>query len=186
MKPIAAETPGWPGALPLLPHPAEIVVGLIAFAVLYWLYARIVVPNMERMYAERTAAIEGGMKQAEAAQAEAAAALKTYQDQLSGANAEAGRIREQARTEGAQIIAEMREQAQSEANRITTAAQAQIQAEKQQATVQLRHEVGTIATNLASRIVGESLEDHARSTRVVDRFLDELESDTSARAESQA
>lgn len=71
----AAEGPGWPEALPLLPHPAEIIVGLVAFGILYWLYKTKVVPKMEQLYEERAAAIEGGMKQAEEAQAEARVAL---------------------------------------------------------------------------------------------------------------
>ena len=69
----------------------------------------------------------------------------------------------------------MREQAQAEARRVTEAAQAQIEAERQQALISLRAEVGTLATELASRIVGESLTDQARQSRMVDRFLDELE-----------
>src|SRR6266581_2551569 len=68
-----------------------------------------------------------------------------------------------------------REQAQAEARRITESAQAQIEAERQQALTALRTEVGTLATELASRIVGESLTDEARQSRMVDRFLDELE-----------
>ena len=43
------------------------------------------------------------------------------------------------------------------------------------AVTSLRAEVGTLATTLAGRIVGESLEDEARQSRVVDRFLAELE-----------
>src|SRR5437773_7324871 len=70
---------------------------------------------------------------------------------------------------------EMREQAQAEARRITESAQAQIEAERQQALTALRTEVGNLATELASRIVGESLTDEARQSRMVDRFLDELE-----------
>jgi F-type H+-transporting ATPase subunit b len=42
--------------------------------------------------------------------------------------------------------------------------------------------VGSLATQLASKIVGESLEDEARRTRVVDRFLDELDAQTTATA----
>ena len=52
---------------------------------------------------------------------------------------------------------------------------AQIEAERQQALTALRTEVGNLATELASRIVGESLTDEARQSRMVDRFLDELE-----------
>ena len=39
----------------------------------------------------------------------------------------------------------------------------------------LRTEVGTLAVELASRIVGESLTEEARQRRLVDRFLGELE-----------
>jgi F-type H+-transporting ATPase subunit b len=43
----------------------------------------------------------------------------------------------------------------------------------------LRAEIGSLATELASRIVGESLADTARQGRMIDRFLAELE-DTDA------
>ena len=173
---IAAEQQvGWPERAPILPHPAELIIGLIAFGILYWIIASKVMPRFEQVYAERTAAIEGGMKEAEKAQAAAAAALEQYRAQLAEARGEAGRIREEAREEGAQILAEMRAQAQAEAQRITESAHTQIAAERQQAVVQLRTEVGTLATQLASRVVGESLEDEARQRRTVERFLAELE-----------
>ena len=169
------ETTGFPSGFPLLPHPAEMIVGLIAFGILYWLYKTKVVPRMEELYAERTAAIEGGMQQAEEAQQQAQAALEQYQAQLAEARAEAARIREEAREQGAAIVVEMRGHAQSEATRITEAAHKQIEAERQQAVVSLRSEVGRLSTDLAGRIVGESLEDEARQRGIVDRFLAELE-----------
>jgi F-type H+-transporting ATPase subunit b len=176
ITPLAAEGEGfWATAYPIIPHPGELIVGFIAIAILYWVVTSKVVPRLERIFAERTAAIEGGIAKAEAAQAEASAALEQYKAQLAEARGEAQKIREDARAEGAAIIAELRERAQVEASRITSAAQQQIQAEHQQALVQLRSEVGTMATTLASKIVGESLEDHARASGVVDRFLDELE-----------
>jgi len=171
----AAEDAGWPEALPLLPHPAEIIIGIIAFGILYWIFSSKVVPRMEAMYEERAAAIEGGMAQAEQAQAEARAALEKYNAQLAEARTEANEIRESAREQGASIVAEMRSQAQSEAARITESAQRQVEAERQQAVVQLRQEVGTLSTTLASKIVGESLEDEVRQKGIVDRFLAELE-----------
>jgi F-type H+-transporting ATPase subunit b len=115
------------------------------------------------------------MQQAEEAQQQAQAALEQYQAQLTEARAEAARIREEAREQGAAIVIEMRTHAQNEAARITEAAHKQIEAERQQAVVSLRTEVGRLATDLAGRIVGESLEDEARKRGIVDRFLDELE-----------
>jgi F-type H+-transporting ATPase subunit b len=178
------EDNGWGGKLPIIPHPAELIIGLIFFAIVYWAVAKYVVPRFEAMYTERTAEIEGGIEKAAEAQAEASAKLEEYQAQLNDARAEAGRIREEARTQGAQIVAEMREQAQAEASRIVSSAQQQIAAERQQAVVQLRADVGQLATDLASKIVGESLEDSARQSRVVDRFLDELEQSEAATSTS--
>jgi F-type H+-transporting ATPase subunit b len=152
-----------------------LIFGIIAIIILYYVVKTRVVPRLEALFAERAAAIEGGIEKAEAVQAQAAAALAEYQSQLSDARIEAQRIRDEARSDGAAIVAEMRAQAQAEATRIVTGAQQVIAAERQQALVQLRGEVGRLATDLAGRIVGESLADEARQSRVVDRFLAELE-----------
>jgi F-type H+-transporting ATPase subunit b len=165
---------------PLMPHLSELIVGLVAFALLFFFLSRTVFPMFERTYAERTAAIEGGMKRAEEAQAEAQQALEDYRRQLADARGEASRIREEARAQGAAILAEMRENAQAESERITARAHAQIAAEREQVVRSLRAEVGTLATQLAERVVGESLADDARSQRVVERFLADLESSDSA------
>ena len=123
----------------------------------------------------RSEAIQGGIEKAERAQAEAAQALQSYNAQLADARGEAQSIREEARVQGAAIIEELRTRAQEEAARITAAAHASIEAERQAAITSLRSEVGTLATELASKIVGEALEDQVRQSRVVDRFLEDLE-----------
>ena len=63
-------------------------------------------PRFEPTYAERTAAIQGGIEKAEKAQAEAEAALEQYNGQLAEARSEAAKIREDAKTQGTQILAE--------------------------------------------------------------------------------
>ena len=160
---------------PLLPSWPEFIIGTILFLIVFGALAKVLLPRATKMLAERTEKIEGGLARSEEAQAEAKALLDQYRQQLDDARRDAARLREEAREQGAQIIAEMREQAQAEARRITEAAQAQIEAERQQALTSLRTEVGTLATELASRIVGESLADEARQSRMVDRFLDDLE-----------
>src|SRR3954454_11301738 len=161
---------------PLVPDLVEIVLALVVFALLYLAIRKWVVPNFEKTFADRTTAIEGGLKAAETKQAEADARLAELKKQPGAPRHEAARIREEAREQGATIIAEMREQAQTEANRIVEHAHTQIEAERQQAVTSLRGEVGSLATSLAGRIVGESLDDEARQSRVVDRFLADLES----------
>ena len=175
MTVLAAETE----INPLVPQTAEIVIALITFGILYWFVVKFVVPRFEQAYAERTAAIEGGIEKAEQAQAQAAAALEQYQAQLADARGEASQIREQARTQGASILAEMREQAQAEADRLVANAHTQIEAERVAALTSLRSEVGTLATELAEKIVGESLTDDERQQRVIDRFLADVEAQSS-------
>ena len=160
---------------PLIPHTAEIVVGFIAFTLLFLVLKSKVVPMFEKAYAARTEAIEGGIERAEKAQLEAQRALVQYNEQLSSAQGEASKLREDARIQGAAILEELRTKAQEEAARITAAAHASIEAERQQAITSLRNEVGALAVELASKIVGEALEDQARQSRIVERFIEDLE-----------
>ena len=169
-------TAGEAEQLPVLPHTGELIFGFIAIAILYFIVQKKVVPKLEEVYAERTAAIEGGMHKAEEAQRQAEAALEQYKAQLAEARAEASRIRAEAQEQGAAIVAELRAHAQTEAARITEASHKQIEAERQQAMVSLRAEVGRLAIDLASRVVGESLHEETRQNGIVDRFLAELES----------
>ncbi len=160
---------------PLIPHTAEIIVGAIAFSLLFFVLRSKVVPMFEKAFTARTEAIQGGIERAEKAQLEAQRALTQYNDQLSKAREEAQTLREEARVQGVSIVEELRAKAQEEAARITAAAHASIEAERQQAVTSLRNEVGALAVELASKIVGEALDDQARQSRIVDRFLDDLE-----------
>jgi F-type H+-transporting ATPase subunit b len=166
---------------PLIPDTAELVVGLLCFFIVFGILGKKLLPNIQKTLEERRDAIEGGLERAEQAQAEATRTLEEYKAQLAEARHEAARITEHAREQGAVIIAEMREEGQRQREAVIAAGHAQIEADRRQVTVALRQEVGRLATDLASRIVGESLEDSARQSGVVDRFLDELE----AKAETQ-
>src|SRR5215472_3879842 len=145
---------------PIWPSGSELVLGTICFVVVFGILGKLLLPRIAKTLNDREEAIEGGINRAEKAQAEAAALREEYRAQLAEANREANRQREAAREEGARIV---------------EAAEAQIAAERQQALASLRAEVGSLATELASRIVGESLADTARQGRMIDRFLADLE-----------
>jgi F-type H+-transporting ATPase subunit b len=167
---------------PLLPADYDIIYSSIIFVAMLIVVAVYVVPRMNKALDARAEAIEGGLKKAEEAQAAATAARDEYTAQLAEARAEAARIREQARTDGQAILAELKEQAQSEAARIVANAQTQIEAERSAALVSLRSEVGSLALDLASGVIGESLSDDKKAAAVVDRFLADLEADEKAKA----
>ena len=158
----------------LVPN-ATFLVELAAFALLFYLLAKYVIPPINRAMTNRQEAIRKEFADLDQARADANAAEAEFKAQIADARHEAARIREEAREQGAQIVSEMRQQGESEKARIIDGAHTQIAAERQQAVASLRAEVGTLATTLAGRIVGESLEDDERSGRVVDRFLADLD-----------
>jgi F-type H+-transporting ATPase subunit b len=160
---------------PLLPEPTELIVGLLCFFIVFGILGKKLLPNIQQTLDERRDAIEGGLERAAEAQAEANQTLEEYKAQLAEARHEAARITEQAREQGASIIAEMREEGQRQRDSIIAAGHAQVEADRRQVEITLRQEIGRMATDLAGRIVGESLEDSARQSRVIDRFLDDLE-----------
>jgi F-type H+-transporting ATPase subunit b len=160
---------------PIIPHIPEVILGLVAFLILLFVLKKYVVPRFEAAYEERAQMIEGGIEKAERAQAEAEEALAKYRAQLQDARSEAAKIRDDARHEAEQIKAELRAEAEAESQRIVAQGQAQLQAQKAQIIAELRADMGRNAVELASRIVGESLEDEARRRGTVDRFLAELE-----------
>lgn len=160
---------------PLVPHTYELVVGIFSFIVVMIVLGKILTPRLQKTLEARTEAIEGGLVRAEEAQKEAQQVLEQYKAQQKAAAVEASNERRKAEEQGAQIIAQAKEQAQVEARRIVDNAKAQIEAERQQALQSLRAEIGALSVELAGRVVGESLEDSARQSRVVDRFLEELE-----------
>lgn len=173
MKPIvlAQEEP----LNPVLPHVSEVILGLVAFGILLFVLWKFAVPKFEKLYEERAETIEGGIKKAEKAQAEAEQARQRYNAQLAEARTEAAKVRDDARLEAEQIKAEAREEARAEAARIIAQGEAQLQAQRTQVVTELRTELGRNSIELASRIVGESLEDEARRRGTVDRFLAELD-----------
>jgi F-type H+-transporting ATPase subunit b len=168
---------------PLIPEIYDIIWSIVPFIIILFLFWKIVLPAMRKTLDARAELIEGGIKKAENAQAEADAALEEYKKQLAEARAEAARIREQARIDGTAIITELKEQATVEAARVTASAKAQIEAERQGAIISLRAEVGSLAIDLASGVIGESLSDDKKASAVVDRFLAELEASEKAKAD---
>jgi F-type H+-transporting ATPase subunit b len=161
---------------PILPLWQEIAVGAIAFGLLCFVLMKFVFPRMEQTFQARVDAIEGGIKRAEAAQAEANQLLEQYKAQLAEARSDAARIRDDARADAEGIRQDVLATAREESERIIAVGKEQLAAERQTIVRELRAEVGTIAVDLASKIVGESLVDEARRKGTVERFLTDLES----------
>lgn len=160
---------------PLIPPLPELVIGLIAFVIVFGFLAKKLLPNINKVLEERREAIEGGIEKAEAAQTEAQSVLEQYKAQLAEARHEAARLRQDALEQGTALKEELRAEGQRQREEIIAAGHTQIEADRKAASHALRQDVGKLATDLAGKLVGESLEDHARQSRTIDRFLSELE-----------
>jgi F-type H+-transporting ATPase subunit b len=169
----------------LIPN-GTFIAELVGFVIIVVVLGRTLVPRINQALAERQEMIRRSYSDAEEAKARLDAAEAEYRELIASARADAARQREEAREEGAQILADLRAQAQVESERIRQAAQQQLEAERTRTVEALRAEVGTLAVELAGRVVGESLTDDARQKRVVERFLTEVESRAGEAAGSAA
>lgn len=160
---------------PLLPASYDLLWGTVSFVILLAMFWKYVLPTFTKVTAERAEKIEGGIEQAKVMQAEAARSRDAYSAQLEAATKEAAAIRTAAHSEGGEIVNAAKAEAVAAAAAVAARADAQIQAERDSAVGSLQRDVGDLALQLASKIVGESLTDDERARATVDRFIAELE-----------
>ena len=175
MLPLATEEGQSGGTAFILPHAHEIFWAAIVLLLILLVVGRYALPRLYAVLDERAQRIQEGLDLADKAKQDQADAEKRATRLVDEARREAARIRDNAHGDAKEIIAKARTDAQAEAAGIIEGAQRQILAERQAAQISLRTDVGMLASTLAERIVGEQLSDTALSERVVDRFLDELE-----------
>jgi F-type H+-transporting ATPase subunit b len=158
---------------PILPAANELIWGTIAFLILVFLMYRTVWPSVEQAFKQRRDNIEGKLEQAEREREEAEQLLEQYRRRLRDAEDETQRILDEARANAERVRRELLAKAEADAGRELDRARQAIRAERDQAIRRLRGEVGTLAVELATRVVGDSL-DRDRQLRLVDQYIDEL------------
>jgi F-type H+-transporting ATPase subunit b len=158
---------------PILPAANELIWGTVAFLILLFLMYRTVFPSINQAFKDRRANIEGKLEQAEREREEAEQLLEHYRRRLRDAEDETQRILEEARSNAERVRRDLLAKAETDAGRELDRARQAIRAERDQAIRQLRNEVGTLAVELATRVVGDSL-DRERQLRLVDEYIDEL------------
>lgn len=164
----------------------ELILGIVAFVIVFAVLGKLALPGIRKALDERTAQIEGGIKFAENQQAEAAALKAEYERHLAEAREEAAAIRAQAQADKTAILEEARREAADAAAQIRTRAEASIAAERASAVSSLQREVGDLAVSLAGKVVGQRLDDDAAARATVDAFLADLEATAATAATSEA
>jgi F-type H+-transporting ATPase subunit b len=170
---IAAVLAAEDNSNPVVPNLSEFIVGGLAFLILLVLLQRTAFPQVTKLLRDRSENIEGKLQKAERERADAERLLEQYRDKLAAAEDETRRILEEARSNAERVRRELLAKAESDAGRELERAREAIRSERDQAIRQLRGEVGNLAVELATRVVGESL-DRDRQLRLIDRYIDDV------------
>src|SRR5881227_1126640 len=159
----------------LVPN-ATFIAEFIAFLLILGIIGRYILPYIQKVMNERQAMIRKQVEDAEEAKTKLAEAEKAYQNALNDARTEAAQIRENARAEAQRTVEDLRAQALEEQNRIVARGEEQLASQRSAIVRELRGEIGTLAVELAEKIVSQRLADDADVSATVDAFLAGLES----------
>ncbi len=157
----------------LLPHPDELIAGLLAFVIIFFFVWKWAAPALNKTLEARQAKIRAEYEAAEAAKVEAESLLGDYREQVAGAQDEATAIVDEARVAGEQVKADIVARAESEAEQIKSRAHDEILGERERVAGELRREVADLSITVAEKVVETNLDDDLQR-QLVDRYIDEL------------
>lgn len=157
----------------LLPESSELIAGLIAFAIIFFVVWKWALPAVNRTLEARQEAITGQLTSAEKTKEEAESLLDDYKAQLAAARDDANRIVEDARESAESLRNDIVSKAESEAGEITRKAREEAAGEKERAAGAIRAEVASLSLSIAEKVVAGSVDKKAQK-KLVDRYIDEL------------
>jgi F-type H+-transporting ATPase subunit b len=172
---LAAEGAGQDPARLLLPEPAELIWGLVGFALFMIFMVKKAFPALNKILEERQQAIQGRLEQAEAARQEAEQLRREYEEKLAEARERANEIVDKARKQAEAVRADLIKRAEEEARQVIERARADQEAERSRLLQDLRRQVAELSLTIASKIVKQEL-DRGRHTDLVDEYINDLSS----------
>jgi F-type H+-transporting ATPase subunit b len=159
----------------LLPAPADLIWGLVGFALLMAVMVRKVFPILNETLENRQRAIQGQLEQAEAARQQAEKLRREYESKLADAREQAAKIIEDTRAQAEGLRADLLKRAEEEARQIVERARAEQQAERSRLIQDLRGQVAELSLSIARKIVQQEL-DGGRHAQLVDDYINQLSS----------
>lgn len=157
----------------ILPAFEELLWGIVAFAVVFFVLNKFAFPALRKNMEARDRQIQDDLKQAEEAKFEGQRQLDEYKKQLADARSEANKIIEDARQSAEQVRKDLIAKAEQEAEQITARAQEQIQNERNRALGELQGTVSELSIELAEKIVNRSIDANAHRD-LVDAYIKEV------------
>ena len=157
----------------LIPPVEELIWGIVAFAVVFFVLNKFAFPALRKNMEARDQQIQDDLKQAEDAKHEGQRQLDEYKKQLGDARSEANKIIEEARQSAEQVRKDLIAKAEQEAEQITSRAHEQIEAERTRALGELQGTVSELSIELAEKIVNRSIDASAHKD-LVDAYIKEV------------
>ncbi len=157
----------------ILPAPAELVWGTVAFILFLVIMFKFAFPRINGVLEERVEAIQGRLEYAQEQVNKAERMRDRYESQLADAKNEANRINEDARQTAQALRQDIIEKAEAEAQAIMQRAQADVRSERDRTVQQLRAEMGRLSVQLAEKIVQRELDDEAHAG-LIDQYIETL------------
>ncbi|WP_405727733.1 hypothetical protein OG885_07095 [Streptomyces sp. NBC_00028] len=139
---------------PLNPQVQDLAVGVVLFAVCFLCLVPLL-RRMNRVLAAREQATDGVAARAERLRALAEEKRAEAEAELADARHDAARTRQRAEAEGAALIAAARAEGLRERDELLARATTRIDADLATARTQLQDSLPELATELASRVLGE-------------------------------
>ena len=158
---------GAAGADILIPKMAEFIPALIAFLIIWIVLAKVALPGIMKTMEERGKKIEESLDEAE----------KTKQEAIAK-RAESDSIVTDARRQAADIVLEAErariiEAAHKEAEEIIAKAHTTVEDERKSIYAGAASSIADLSVAVATKIVGEALEDEAEQKKLIERYIQE-------------
>ena len=160
------------GISAILPDMMEFIPMLIGFIVIAVVLLKFGWPMFEGMLEKRETMIKDSLEKSEQARVESERLLEEYKRQLEDAKGQAAQIVADAKKTGEAVKADITEKAQAEAAMMIEKAHAAMEAEKKAAIAELQGSVADMSVAVASRLIGEDLNDDEHR-KIVERYVNE-------------
>ena len=151
------------------------ITAIIVFGIVLFILSTAVWPKITKGLDDRSNKIRGEIEAAEAARAQAKAALEEYEKSLSEARAEAQRMLDETKAQQATLAADLRAKADRELTTMRERAMRDIDMAKQSALNEIYAESVNLATVIASKILAREVTADDQD-RLIEESLGELKS----------
>ncbi len=159
---------------PFQPTPGLAIWSLVIFLLFWWLMAKYAFKPIAEALRVREEGIQDSLDEAKKAREEMANLKAENEKILVQAREERAAILREAKEAKTQIVNEAKDSAKVEANKILNSAKAEIENQKKQALADIKNQVGTMALDIAEKVIRKDLKSDSNQQSFVQSLVDDI------------